>query len=86
MTWIKLKEMKRAEAMGHVGLPIPATAPPDRRYSDPWYDKFGAAAQNLDMFLNMHIFLIGRQSAGGTDVRVAHEAQRVLASELLGHL
>lgn len=51
-----IKEMERAKAMGHVGLSIPASAPPNRRYSDPWYDKFWAAAQDLDMSLNMHIF------------------------------
>jgi hypothetical protein len=49
-------EMARAKAMGHVGVCIPATAPPDRLYSDPWYDKFWAAAQDMNMSLNMHVF------------------------------
>ena len=49
-------EMERCKAMGHVGVCIPATAPPDHLYVDPWYDKFWAAAQDMDMSLNMHIF------------------------------
>ena len=48
--------MERAKELGHVGLCIPATAPPDRLYSDPWYDKFWAAAQEMKMPLTMHIF------------------------------
>ena len=51
-----IKEMERCKNMGHVGVCIPATAPPDRLYSDPWYDKFWAAAQEMKMSLNMHIF------------------------------
>jgi predicted TIM-barrel fold metal-dependent hydrolase len=39
-----------------VGLCIPATAPPDLPYSDPYYDRFWAAAQEADMPLTMHIF------------------------------
>ena len=48
--------MERAKKLGHVGVCIPATALPDRLYSDPWYDKFWDAAQALQMPLNMHIF------------------------------
>src|SRR5690606_11595989 len=51
-----IREMERAKKMGHVGVCIPATAPPDRLYSDPWYDKFWAAAQDMNMPLGMHIF------------------------------
>jgi uncharacterized protein len=51
-----IAEMERAKNMGHVGVCIPATAPPDRLYSDPWYDKFWAAAQEMNMPLTMHIF------------------------------
>jgi predicted TIM-barrel fold metal-dependent hydrolase len=51
-----IAEMARAKAMGHVGVCIPATAPPDRLYSDPWYDRFWAAAQEMKMPLTMHIF------------------------------
>ena len=40
-----IAEMKRCKELGYVGLCIPATAPPDRPYSDPWYDKFWAAAE-----------------------------------------
>ena len=51
-----IQEMERSKAMGHVGLSIAATAPPDHLYTDPWYDKFWAAAQDMEMSLNMHIF------------------------------
>jgi predicted TIM-barrel fold metal-dependent hydrolase len=51
-----IAEMARCKQMGQVGVCIPATAPPDHLYSDPWYDKFWAAAQELQMPLNMHIF------------------------------
>jgi predicted TIM-barrel fold metal-dependent hydrolase len=42
--------------MGHVGICIAATAPPEHLYCDPWYDKFWEAAQAMQMPLNMHIF------------------------------
>jgi predicted TIM-barrel fold metal-dependent hydrolase len=51
-----IAEMERAKNLGHVGVCIPATAPPDRLYSDPWYDKFWQAAQEMKMPLTMHIF------------------------------
>jgi uncharacterized protein len=51
-----IAEMERAKAMGHVGICIPATPPPDRPYTDPWYDKFWAAAEEMRMPLTMHIF------------------------------
>jgi uncharacterized protein len=50
-----IAEMERAKKMGFVGLCIPATAPPEHLYADPWYDKFWAAAQDLEMPLTMHI-------------------------------
>jgi predicted TIM-barrel fold metal-dependent hydrolase len=51
-----IREMQRVKDMGFVGLCIPATAPPDLPYSDPYYDRFWAAAQEADMPLTMHIF------------------------------
>ena len=51
-----IEEMARAKKMGHVGVSIPATAPPDKLYSDPWYDKCWAAAQEMQMPLTLHIF------------------------------
>ena len=51
-----IAEMERCKKLGHVGVCIAATAPPDHLYSDRWYDKFWAAAQELEMPLNMHIF------------------------------
>ena len=51
-----IREMERVKADGHVGVCIPASAPPDRLYTDHWYDKFWAAAQDMEMPLTMHIF------------------------------
>jgi predicted TIM-barrel fold metal-dependent hydrolase len=51
-----IAEMERAKKLGFVGVCIPATAPPDKLYSDPWYDRFWDAAQALQMPLTMHIF------------------------------
>ncbi len=51
-----IQEMERAKKLGHVGVCIPATAPPEHLYSDKYYDKFWAAAQDLHMPLGMHIF------------------------------
>ena len=51
-----IAELERSKLMGHVGASIPASAPPDKLYVDPWYDTFWAAAQEMGMPLNMHIF------------------------------
>ena len=51
-----VRELERCKKLGHVGASIAATAPPDRLYSDPYYDKFWEAAQDLKMPLNWHIF------------------------------
>jgi predicted TIM-barrel fold metal-dependent hydrolase len=51
-----IAELERCKQMCHVGVCIPATAPPDHLYCDPWYDRFWEAAQDLKMPLNMHIF------------------------------
>ncbi len=51
-----IAEMRRCKDLGHVGVCIPATAPPDRLYADRWYDPFWAAAQEMEMPLTMHIF------------------------------
>ena len=59
-----IEEMQRVKKAGHVGLGIPATAPPTRPYSDPWYDKFWAAAEELKMPLTMHIFTGATENHG----------------------
>jgi predicted TIM-barrel fold metal-dependent hydrolase len=51
-----IAELERSKLMGHVGASIPASAPPDKLYVDPWYDRFWAAAEEMEMPLNMHIF------------------------------
>ncbi len=51
-----IAEMERAAKNGCVGTCIPCTAPPDRLCTDPYYDRFWAAAQDLGQPLAMHIF------------------------------
>ena len=51
-----IRELERCKKLGHVGASIAATAPPDRLYSDRYYDRFWEAAQDLKMPLNWHIF------------------------------
>ena len=51
-----IKEMERSKKLGHVGVSIAATAPPDKLYSDPYYDKFWEAAQDMNMPMHWHIF------------------------------
>src|SRR5690606_32110543 len=53
---VAIEEMHRVKNAGAVGMCIPCTAPPELPYSDPFYDRFWAAAQDLQMPLTMHIF------------------------------
>ncbi len=50
-----MKEFERAVKKGYRGVCIPCTAPEERPYSDPVYDRFWAAAQDLGMPLSLHI-------------------------------
>jgi len=59
-----IRELERCRKLGHVGASIAATAPPDRLYSDPYYDKFWEAAQDLKMPLNWHIFTGATENHG----------------------
>ena len=59
-----VRELERCKKLGHVGASIAATAPPDRLYSDPYYDKFWEAAQDLKMPLNWHIFTGATENHG----------------------
>ncbi|MGE0057323.1 MAG: amidohydrolase family protein [Dehalococcoidia bacterium] len=51
-----IAEMERAKLLGHVGVSIPASAPPEHPYTDEFYDRFWAAAQEMRMPLTMHVF------------------------------
>ena len=53
---LAIAEMERVKKLGMVGMNIPCTPPPDKPYSDPYYDRFWAAAQELEMPMAMHIF------------------------------
>lgn len=50
-----IKELHRCKRLGHVGVCVAATAPPERPYSHPDYDRFWATAQDLGMSLSMHM-------------------------------
>jgi len=59
-----IREMERAKKLGHVGVSIAATAPPDKLYSDPFYDRFWEAAQDMNMPLHWHIFTGATENHG----------------------
>jgi predicted TIM-barrel fold metal-dependent hydrolase len=74
-----IAEMERSKLLGHVGTCIPATAPPDHLYSDPWYDRFWAAAQEMRMPLNMHIFTGATPNHGLADRQAGSRANGPMA-------
>src|SRR5260370_8072486 len=57
------REMERAAKKGLKGAMIWGEAPAERPYGDRSYDRFWAAAQNLDMPVSLHI-LTERKSTG----------------------
>jgi predicted TIM-barrel fold metal-dependent hydrolase len=59
-----ISELERARAMGHRGGCIPCCPPADKPYSDRYYDKFWAAAQEMRMPLAMHIFTTANPNHG----------------------
>ena len=59
-----IREMERSKKLGHVGVSVAATAPPDKLYSDPFYNKFWEAAQAMEMPINWHIFTGATENHG----------------------
>ena len=59
-----IQEMERSKKLGHVGVSVAATAPPDKLYSDPYYNKFWEAAQAMEMPINWHIFTGATENHG----------------------
>ena len=53
---LAIEELQRTAKMGFVGACIPCSPPEGKPYSDSYYDKFWAAAQELKQPLAMHIF------------------------------
>ena len=51
-----IAELKRCAQMGIKGVAIPCTAPVDKPYSDPFYEPFWTAAEDIGLPLTMHIF------------------------------
>ena len=82
-----IDEMRRVKEMGFVGLAIPCTAPPDKPFSDPYYDRFWAAAQDEQMPLAMHIFAQGSPNHGVPNVPGANSPLAYIGMEVtLMHL
>jgi predicted TIM-barrel fold metal-dependent hydrolase len=50
-----VRELQRCRKIGHVGACIPSSVPLDRPYTDPVYDRFWAAAQDVRTPLAFHI-------------------------------
>jgi predicted TIM-barrel fold metal-dependent hydrolase len=61
---IAIEELERAAKMGHRGGCIPCIPPADKPYSDHYYDRFWAAAQEMRMPLDMHIFTTANANHG----------------------
>jgi len=61
---LAIEELKRSKAMGHVGANIPCVPPPNAPYSDPMYENFWNAAEELETPLVMH-FLTSTQPNHG---------------------
>ena len=59
-----IQEMERSKKLGHVGVSVAATAPPDKLYSDPYYNKFWEAAEAMEMPINWHIFTGATENHG----------------------
>lgn len=59
-----IQEMERSKKLGHVGVSVAATAPPDKLYSDPYYNQFWEAAQAMEMPINWHIFTGATENHG----------------------
>ena len=59
-----IQEMERSKKLDHVGVSVAATAPPDKLYSDPYYNKFWEAAEAMEMPINWHIFTGATENHG----------------------
>ena len=77
-----IEEMHRVKEMGFVGLAIPCTAPPEKPFSDPYYDRFWAAAQQAQMPLAMHIFAQGSPNHGVPNVPGANSPLAYIGMEV----
>jgi predicted TIM-barrel fold metal-dependent hydrolase len=82
-----IDEMHRVKEMGFVGLAIPCTAPPDKPFSDAYYDKFWEAVQEAQMPLAMHIFAQASPNHGVPSVPGANSPLAYIGMEVtLMHL
>jgi len=61
---LAVEELRRSKKMGHVGANIPCVPPADKPYSDRYYDRFWAEAEELGTPLVMH-FLTSAQPGHG---------------------
>ncbi len=84
---LAIEELRRAKNMGHVGANIPCVPPLDKPYSDHYYDRFWAEAQELATPLVMHFLTSALPNHGlpstenGTGYGLAAYAiQRVIVS------
>jgi predicted TIM-barrel fold metal-dependent hydrolase len=77
-----IEEMHRVKEMGFVGLAIPCTAPPDKPFSDPFYDRFWAAAEAEQLPLAMHIFAQGSPNHGVPNVPGANSPLAYIGMEV----
>jgi predicted TIM-barrel fold metal-dependent hydrolase len=50
-----IRELERCVKLGHRGAMISSSPPPERRYDNPIYDPFWAAAQDMKIPLSLHV-------------------------------
>ena len=62
-----VEELERAVKMGHRGAAIPCVPPEGKPYSSREYDRFWAAAEELQVPLNMHVFTTAQRNHGLPD-------------------
>ncbi|HEX8969126.1 MAG TPA: amidohydrolase family protein, partial [Chloroflexota bacterium] len=82
-----IDEMHRVKELGFVGACIPCTAPPERPFSDRFYDPFWAAAEEAGVPLAMHIFAAASPYHGVPNVPGANSPLAYIGMEVtLMHL
>jgi uncharacterized protein len=77
-----IEEMHRVKEMGFVGLCTPCTAPPDKPFSDAFYEPFWTAAEEAGMPLAMHIFSSATPNHGLPNVPGANSPLAYIGMEV----
>src|ERR671933_660412 len=77
-----IDEMHRVKELGFVGLSVRCTAPPEKPFSDPFYEPFWTAAEEAGMPLAMHIFSSATPNHGLPNVPGANSPLAYMGMEV----